>query len=68
MENKIKELEKKLPRKEQKNEKLEYTLAEIKEIAETENNDIKVLYNRRTYQRMKQILQKISEVEQWLTK
>ena len=41
--------------------KLEKTLTEIKEIAETENNDTKVLYNRRTYQRMKQILQKISE-------
>lgn len=37
-------------------------LIEIKEIVETENNDIKVLYNRRTYQRMKQILQKLSEV------
>ena len=38
------------------------TLTEIKEIVVTENNDIKVLYNRRTYQRMKQILQKIREV------
>ena len=37
------------------------TLTKIKEIVVTENNDIKVLYNRRTYQRMKQILQKISE-------
>lgn len=33
-------------------------LQEIKEIVETENSDIKVLYNRRTYQRMKQILEK----------
>lgn len=43
--------------------KLKQTLTEIKEIAKTENNDTKVLYNRRTYQRMKQILQKISECE-----
>ena len=48
--------------KEQECEELSKTLAEIKEIAEKENNDTKVLYNRRTYQRMKQILQKISEV------
>lgn len=40
----------------------ENALTEIKEIAKKENNDTKVLYNRRTYQRMKQILQKISEV------
>lgn len=39
------------------------SLTEIKKIAETENNDIKVLYNRRTHQRMNQILQKISEAE-----
>lgn len=42
--------------------KYKQTLREIKEIADKENNDIKVLYNRRTHQRMKQILQKISEV------
>lgn len=41
--------------------KYEQTLIDIKEIAEKENNDTKVLYNRRTYQKMKQILQKISE-------
>ena len=44
------------------NNKLKQTLADIKEIAKKENNDTKVLYNRRTYQRMKQILQKINEV------
>ena len=46
-----------------KSAKLKQTLTEIKNIAEKENNDTKVLYNRRTDQRMKQILQKISEVE-----
>ena len=43
--------------------KLATTIEKIKEIAEKENNDTKVLYNRRTYQKMKQILQKISEVK-----
>ena len=54
---------KQLKRKEQECEELKETLTEIKNIAEKENNDTKVLYNRRTYQRMKQILQKISEVK-----
>lgn len=47
----------------EQDDKLKNCLAKIKEIAEKENNDTKVLYNRRTYQRMKQILQKISEVK-----
>ena len=54
---------KQLKRKEQECEELKETLTEIKNIAEKENTDTKVLYNRRTYQRMKQILQKISEVK-----
>lgn len=45
-----------------KADKYEQALKEIKEIVEIENNDIKVLYDRRTHQRMKQILEKISEV------
>lgn len=45
-----------------KADKYEKALKEIKKIVEIENNDIKVLYDRRTHQRMKQILEKISEV------
>lgn len=49
-------------------DQLKATLQEIKEIVEIENNDIKVLYNRRTYQRIKQILQKIKECKTILMK
>lgn len=60
MENKIKEIEEKLLRKEQECEKYKQTLTKIKEIA---NKDFRHTAWEEYAKQLKQILQKISEVE-----